>query len=56
MADLKDDDSGEQLIQRKDDTPEACWNDIPDEDKKAAMSYGETMGAVGLKILEDAKK
>jgi len=40
----------------KDDTPEACWNDIPDEDKKAAMSYGETMGGVGLKILEDAKK
>merc|ERR1719197_2315732 len=40
----------------KEDTPEACWNDIPDEDKKAAMSYGETMGGVGLKILEDAKK
>jgi hypothetical protein len=40
----------------KDDTPNACWDDIPDEDKKAAMSYGETMGAVGLKILEDAKK
>merc|ERR1719352_1325059 len=40
----------------KEDTPEACWNDIPDEDKKAAMSYGETMGVVGLKILEDAKK
>jgi hypothetical protein len=40
----------------KDDTPSACWNDIPEEDKKAAMAYGDTMGAVGLKILEDAKK
>merc|ERR550537_603676 len=40
----------------KDDTPNACYTDIPDEDKKAAMGYGDTMGAVALKILEDAKK
>jgi hypothetical protein len=40
----------------KDDTPNACWDDIPEEDKKAAMGYGETMGTVGLQILTDAKK
>jgi hypothetical protein len=40
----------------KDDTPNACWNDIPEEDKKAAMGYGDIMGKVALKDLEAAKK
>jgi len=40
----------------KDDTPNACYTDIPDEDKTAAADYGKKMGDVGLKILEDAKK
>merc|ERR1712182_88048 len=40
----------------KDDTPNACWDDIQAEDKAAAMDYAEKMGSVGLKILEDAKK
>merc|ERR1719199_1729399 len=31
----------------KDDTPNACWNDIKDEDKTVALSYGEKMGTVG---------
>merc|ERR1712078_940277 len=39
----------------KDDTPNACWDDIPDEDKKAALGYGDIMGKVALKDLEAAK-
>jgi len=40
----------------KDDTPNACWADIPEEDKTAALGYGEIMGKVALKDLEAAKK
>jgi len=40
----------------KDDTPNACWDDIPEEDKKAAIGYGDIMGKVALKDLEAAKK
>jgi len=40
----------------KDDTPNACWDDIPEEDKKAALGYGDIMGEVALKDLESAKK
>merc|ERR1719473_657383 len=36
----------------KDDTPNACWNDIPEEDQEAALSYGKLMGEVGLKTLQ----
>ena len=35
----------------KDDTPNASWNDIPEEDKKEAMGYAEKMGVVALEIL-----
>ena len=35
----------------KDDTPNACWNDIPAEDKDAAMVYAKLMGDVALDIL-----
>jgi hypothetical protein len=35
----------------KDDTPNACWNDIEEEDKKAAMMYAEKMGEVALDLL-----
>jgi len=38
------------------DTPNACWGDIPEEDKKAAIGYGEIMGKVALNDLEKAKK
>merc|ERR1719393_844442 len=40
----------------KDDTPNACWNDIEDEDKKAATMYAEKMGEVALDLLTKAKK
>jgi hypothetical protein len=39
----------------KDDTPNACWDDIPEEDKKAALGYGEIMGKVAVGDLEKAK-
>merc|ERR1719453_3040131 len=39
----------------KDDTPNACWNDIEEEDKKAAMMYAEIMGKVAKDLLEKAK-
>ena len=39
----------------KDDTPNACWDDIPAEDKEAAMGYAELMGAVALDILGKSK-
>merc|ERR1719281_1391632 len=35
----------------KDDTPNACWDDIPAEDKEAAMGYAKIMGTVALDIL-----
>jgi hypothetical protein len=35
----------------KDDTPNACWDDIPAEDKEAAMDYAKKMGDVALDIL-----
>ena len=35
----------------KSDTPNACWNDIPAEDKDAAMMYAKLMGDVALDIL-----
>jgi hypothetical protein len=35
----------------KDDTPTACWDDIPEDDKAAAMVYAELMGTVALDIL-----
>merc|ERR1719353_2488277 len=35
----------------KDDTPNVGWNDIPAEDKDAAMVYADLMGAVALDIL-----
>ena len=35
----------------KDDTPNACYNDIPAEDKEAAMVYAKLMGEVALDIL-----
>ena len=35
----------------KSDTPNACWDDIPAEDKAAAMVYAELMGQVALDIL-----
>merc|ERR1711970_122998 len=38
----------------KDDTPNACGDDIPEEDKKAALGYGDIMGKVALKDLETA--
>merc|ERR1712078_202250 len=39
----------------KDDTPNACWNDISDEEKKDAMKYADIMGPVALDILKKAK-
>jgi hypothetical protein len=39
----------------KDDTPTACWNDIPAEDKVAAMEYAKAMGTVALDILGGGK-
>merc|ERR1719310_1144599 len=39
----------------KDDTPTACWNDIPAEDKDAAMMYAKAMGTVALDILGGGK-
>ena len=36
----------------KDDTPNACYDDIPAEDKAAAMGYAEILGSVALKILK----
>jgi len=38
----------------KDDSPSACWDDIPAEDKKEAMFYGDKMGSVALDILTKA--
>merc|ERR1712159_657288 len=35
----------------KDDTPNACWDDINAEDKTAAMDYADKMGIVALDIL-----
>jgi hypothetical protein len=35
----------------KDDTPNACWNDISDEDKAAAMEYSKKMGEVAVDLL-----
>ena len=35
----------------KDDTPNACWDDIPAEDKEAAMVYAKLMGQVAVDIL-----
>jgi len=35
----------------KDDTPNASWKDIPDEDKAVAKGYGDMMGDVALNIL-----
>merc|ERR1719506_1193240 len=35
----------------KDDTPNACWDDIPMEDKAEAMDYAKKMGDVALDIL-----
>merc|ERR1712023_261714 len=39
----------------KPDTPNARWDDIPEEDKKEAMGYAEMMGQVALDILGKAK-
>merc|ERR1719194_97225 len=39
----------------KDDTPNACWDDIPAEDKEAAMGYANIMGSVALDILGGGK-
>jgi hypothetical protein len=39
----------------KDDTPNACWNDISDEEKKDAMMYADIMGPVALDLLKKAK-
>ena len=39
----------------QDDSPEASWKDIPDEDKAEAMKYGDMMGGVALDILTKAK-
>merc|ERR1711988_1836971 len=39
----------------KDDTPNACWDDIPAEDKKEAMKYGDLMGSVAMDLLNKAK-
>merc|ERR1712178_3148 len=36
----------------KDDTPNACFNDIPMLDKVVAKSYGDKMGMVALGILQ----
>ena len=39
----------------KDDTPNACFDDISPEDLKEAERYGELMGAKALSILEKAR-
>ena len=39
----------------KEDTPNACWDDIPAEDKEAAMVYAKLMGTVALDILGGGK-
>jgi len=39
----------------KDDTPNACWDDIIEEDKAAAMDYAKKMGEVALDLLSKAK-
>jgi len=33
------------------DNPNACWDDISEEDKADAMKMGNKMGEVALKIL-----
>merc|ERR1719321_2074342 len=40
----------------KDDTPNACWNDITGEDKEAAMMYATKMGEVAMDLLSKKKK
>ena len=35
----------------KDDTPNACWDDIPKADQEEAMTIGNMMGGVALDIL-----
>ena len=40
----------------KDDTPNACYNDIPAEDKEAAAGYAKLMGVVALDILSGGSK
>eukprot|EP00965_Chrysotila_dentata_P053311 1769419-Pleurochrysis_carterae.AAC.4 len=40
----------------KDDTPNACWNDISADDKASAMIYGNKMGEVALDILKKYAK
>ena len=35
----------------KDDTPNACWDDIPEEDKAEAKKMGDLMGEKALAIL-----
>jgi hypothetical protein len=40
----------------KDDTPNACYDDIPAEDKEAAMGYAKLMGAVATDILSKGGK
>merc|ERR1719305_1136527 len=39
----------------KDDTPNACYDDIPAEDKEAAAVYAKKMGEVALDILGGGK-
>eukprot|EP00933_Yihiella_yeosuensis_P013331 TRINITY_DN12400_c0_g1_i10.p1 TRINITY_DN12400_c0_g1~~TRINITY_DN12400_c0_g1_i10.p1 ORF type:complete len:218 (-),score=68.38 TRINITY_DN12400_c0_g1_i10:1319-1972(-) len=39
----------------KDDTPNACFTDIPEEDLKEAMSYGNLMGQKALDILNSRR-
>jgi len=38
----------------QDHNPNACWDSIEEEDKKAAIGYGDIMGKVALKDLETA--
>merc|ERR1712190_463672 len=38
---------------RKADTPDACFLDIPDEDKAEAKRYGDLMGVKALGILKN---
>ena len=35
----------------KDDTPNACWDDITEEDKAEAKKYGDLMGEKALGIM-----
>merc|ERR1719460_1520090 len=37
-------------------SPNACWDDIPDADKKEAMKMGNKMGEVALKVLSTITK